>query len=628
MDNKYGVELELKTKQFKAQIKELQYKINDLSSTIADANKGTFKLTSSEVMKLESDLEKAKNKMIDLQKETNKSEKNTKNFAVSINKSFNDGVKSIKKLTIGFLGARTAFGLFKKYMSEYQNQNEEFANKMQLTTSIITNALAPAFEMFGNIIQYTVIGLSRIIELLFGVNILSRSIDNGFKNAGKSAKTFNDNLSGLDEISNISEEQGGLGTNLTSQLNALNEFQNKIKEVDNWLNKTGLTTFFTNLGGVLKDLWDWAEDHPLMATALGVGLLSLKNIVLPSLITSIGGAGGLVGVMTILAGVSIAAMVDQWNNLKKDVQETKQAAKDFKDFMDGLDKGLGNKTEEVIEKINSGELGEDELRQKINIAWNNLDLQINDIDESIARLKKQTSGIRGVINKAFAKEAVEEFGDAVESDFKDVSRYVDIMEALANQTEFTDDEQENYRTTLINLKNKIKDTNYYGQEYGKTLVKIDEALARIDGTESVAGVYVTGNAETKLSSIWDSIQKIGGSTIHLDDYGIWSGGAGRSHADGGIFTGASWKPVTAYAGGGSVNEGQYFLAREAGPEFVGTIGGHTAVMNNDQIVASVSAGVYNAVLSAMGNQTDRPIVLNIMVENLHKQHMEIFKMKD
>ena len=44
---------------------------------------------------------------------------------------------------------------------------------------------------------------------------------------------------------------------------------------------------------------------------------------------------------------------------------------------------------------------------------------------------------------------------------------------------------------------------------------------------------------------------------------------------------------------------------------VGTIGGHTAVMNNDQIVASVSAGVYQAVVSAMGGQSDRPIVLNI-----------------
>lgn len=45
------------------------------------------------------------------------------------------------------------------------------------------------------------------------------------------------------------------------------------------------------------------------------------------------------------------------------------------------------------------------------------------------------------------------------------------------------------------------------------------------------------------------------------------------------------------AEGGMVPSGQMFIAREAGPELVGTIGGQTAVANNDQIVASIAAGV-------------------------------------
>ena len=60
------------------------------------------------------------------------------------------------------------------------------------------------------------------------------------------------------------------------------------------------------------------------------------------------------------------------------------------------------------------------------------------------------------------------------------------------------------------------------------------------------------------------------------------------------------------AEGGMVNEGQMFIAREAGPELVGSIGNRTAVANNDQIVAAVSKGVYQAVVQAMGqagNQT-------------------------
>lgn len=56
--------------------------------------------------------------------------------------------------------------------------------------------------------------------------------------------------------------------------------------------------------------------------------------------------------------------------------------------------------------------------------------------------------------------------------------------------------------------------------------------------------------------------------------------------------------IDAYASGGYPDEGQLFLAREAGPEMVGTIGGRTAVANNQDIVAAVADGVYNAVMSA------------------------------
>ena len=54
-----------------------------------------------------------------------------------------------------------------------------------------------------------------------------------------------------------------------------------------------------------------------------------------------------------------------------------------------------------------------------------------------------------------------------------------------------------------------------------------------------------------------------------------------------------------YADGGFPDKGQLFVAREAGPEMVGRMGGRSAVANNDQIVAGISAGVYNAVSAAM-----------------------------
>ena len=53
------------------------------------------------------------------------------------------------------------------------------------------------------------------------------------------------------------------------------------------------------------------------------------------------------------------------------------------------------------------------------------------------------------------------------------------------------------------------------------------------------------------------------------------------------------------AQGGILDAGQLFIANERGPELVANAGRRTAVMNNDQIVESVSQGVYQAVVAAM-----------------------------
>lgn len=52
--------------------------------------------------------------------------------------------------------------------------------------------------------------------------------------------------------------------------------------------------------------------------------------------------------------------------------------------------------------------------------------------------------------------------------------------------------------------------------------------------------------------------------------------------------------VPTYAEGGFPEQGQMFIAREAGAEMVGNIGRRTAVANNDQIVSGIAGGVAEA----------------------------------
>ena len=112
----------------------------------------------------------------------------------------------------------------------------------------------------------------------------------------------------------------------------------------------------------------------------------------------------------------------------------------------------------------------------------------------------------------------------------------------------------------------------------------------------------------KIKKTWDSIKngkatktinaKITGLTKALKKFfGL--------KAKGGVYRNGHWSNIQQYAAGGLPNSGQMFIARENGPELVGRLGGGTAVMNNDQIVASVSHGVAAALTGLKVYSADR-----------------------
>ena len=81
-----------------------------------------------------------------------------------------------------------------------------------------------------------------------------------------------------------------------------------------------------------------------------------------------------------------------------------------------------------------------------------------------------------------------------------------------------------------------------------------------------------------------------------------------------LFKSTSGNPLKGYAMGGYPASGEMFIARENGiPEMVGSIGGRTAVANNDQFVDAVSFGVYIAVVDAMSRSggNKQPTIVQI-----------------
>lgn len=69
------------------------------------------------------------------------------------------------------------------------------------------------------------------------------------------------------------------------------------------------------------------------------------------------------------------------------------------------------------------------------------------------------------------------------------------------------------------------------------------------------------------------------------------------------------------ANGGFVDTGELFVARERGPELVGSIGGRTAVANNDQIIEGIRSGVFEAVSAAMSNGGNGDVNLKVYLDS-------------
>lgn len=105
--------------------------------------------------------------------------------------------------------------------------------------------------------------------------------------------------------------------------------------------------------------------------------------------------------------------------------------------------------------------------------------------------------------------------------------------------------------------------------------------------------------QEKMQNILDNVSAVLGVDVEVPNiqyvtsgttgYAKGTGTTSRVKAD-------VWKAKGAF----DIPFGEMFIAREAGPELVGRIGNHNSVVNNEQIVESISRGVRDAMLSSLG----------------------------
>ena len=259
-------------------------------------------------------------------------------------------------------------------------------------------------------------------------------------------------------------------------------------------------------------------------------------------------------------------------------------------------KGNFDKLKEVWDKLSSGKK---DLKANLKFTGSKYVGKLKTLAEAWKLIKKSATKKLSAVLKFSGEKYVDKI-DALRKAWNKLESGAKTVKAFAQSS--GEEKLKTLSDAWGNIRESTKKFTLNAITNGKSAIddlkqKWDELKSNVKLTLSVA---FNDMFTTPLKATWNNIANAINSAI--DKINQWAGtkiGKLSTLASGGVYANGKWNPIQQYAGGGLPNMGQLFVAREAGPELVGTMGGHTAVMNNDQIVSSVSDGVYRAVMAAM-----------------------------
>ncbi len=263
-------------------------------------------------------------------------------------------------------------------------------------------------------------------------------------------------------------------------------------------------------------------------------------------------------------------------------------------LIDGLANGIGNIWTKVKEKfdtlITSIQQWFTDKKEAVQEAWSKFTSGITDVKATItAKVEEAKDSVREKISSAWTtikdkssalKAKVEDAKGSVRS--KVSSAWADIKKKSATLTAKVADAKGSVRSKITSawgtVKSKTSTLTAKAVESGKT------KLATLKGYWSSISTKTANLSMTVTDKVTSFVSKVVNSIVNTLNKFIRA----INKLPG---VEVNEIPPQKFAHGGFPPTGQMFIAREAGPEMVGSIGGRTAVANNDQIVEGISAGV-------------------------------------
>lgn len=556
-ENEKKQKMDIDTTLARAKLVQVNDSISKLKSELktidSEIDPQSFSLWADELSKAEFEADKLKEALSEADTEADKISKSAGGVGDKVSSSLEKASKKSKKFVLSLFSIRTAWSLISRASSTYLSQNEDTSNKVAAAWSYLGNILGPIIERVVNWLQYGIAYLNVFVKALSGVDFLAKSIK---KTVGSTNKELKKTVSSMDEIVNLDRDSGS-SSNPAGALQDIADLELNSKIVD----------FLEDLADALKNVWDWAktawnflEEHfgTVGAAAIVAGLAMIIG----------GGKSGLIGLSIMLSTIALIDISKVFNDLKElsdianDLSQKQNTATD-------ITKTTNDLFEEKMKNMSYSEISKNITQWKNVVdstigSYNSLNSTLEKNQEVQDKMGFYWGGL--ATSSSFNAEAIESNTKAIESNKEQQEL---LKERLQNTIEYLEEQQGQVDTTST--------------EYFKLSEMIEEAKVQLDKLDGT-----TANTTIKLKS---------------DTTGFWNNLLGS--LKGSFFS--IWDSIKfafsgEYATGGFPEEGQLFIANEKGPEMVGNIGGSTAVVNNQQIVDSVSIGVANAVAGVLGNQ--------------------------
>lgn len=278
MDGYITIGTELDTKSFDKQISSLKAKATDLEVTLS--KKKELGLSSRNVKELEVELEKTKNKIVQLRQEQEKLNKS--DGFENINKSLKKAVKQTSRLILGIFGIRSAYMLVRQASSELASYDKQYASNLEYIRYVLAQTIAPVLKWIVNLAFQVLQIVGMIVSALFGVNIFSNASAKSFQKmkagasgVSKAVKEIKKQLAGFDEMNVLQSQDtssgGGGAGGVTAPSFDLSKMQGEPPAWLKWLvdNKDLILAI---IAGITAGLLAW--NFGLSAIeALGIGVM-------------------------------------------------------------------------------------------------------------------------------------------------------------------------------------------------------------------------------------------------------------------------------------------------------------------------------------------------------------------